>query len=62
MITHAGISDITVSCVQIVWKSTKAVGCALKVCSDAWTYLDCNYYPPGNVFGAFAQNVEYAKS
>ena len=45
-------------CVQIVWKGTKALGCAKKFCPSAWGYLECDYYPPGNVLGAFAQNVE----
>ena len=47
---------------QIVWKSTKGVGCAKKMCSDDWTYLDCNYVPPGNVIGQFSQNVFSIKS
>ena len=45
---------------QIVWKGTKAFGCAKKFCPNAWGYLECDYYPPGNVLGAFAQNGQYA--
>lgn len=49
---------------QIVWKSTKEVGCFTYTCD----YLDtakasnspftvCNYSPPGNYGGEYADNV-----
>ncbi|KAI8624931.1 CAP domain-containing protein [Xylariaceae sp. FL1651] len=49
---------------QMVWASSTSVGCAVQFCAkgtayptiDAW-YSVCNYYPPGNVGGAYAQNV-----
>lgn len=37
---------------QVVWKSTTKIGCAKK--SDI---MICNYAPPGNMQGAFEQNV-----
>jgi len=52
---------------QVVWKSTKRVGCAVTTCppgsifpasyGDA-TLLWCNYDPPGNVIGQFPANVD----
>lgn len=45
------------SFLQVVWKATKSVGCARKDCSGGWSYLLCDYLPPGNVIGLFAQNV-----
>lgn len=50
---------------QVVWKSTREIGCALQTCSslspmnlaDA-SFLACEYFPPGNVLGQFSKNVE----
>jgi hypothetical protein len=47
---------------QIVWASTTSVGCALQVCPAGvgtpppgfpgdWTFIVCNYSPPGNIVG-----------
>ncbi len=36
---------------QVVWKSTKEVGCALKVCADKSQTWVCSYSPPGNYIG-----------
>jgi pathogenesis-related protein 1 len=36
---------------QLVWKSTKEVGCAMSVCGDNGQIWVCSYYPPGNVVG-----------
>ncbi|KLJ09458.1 hypothetical protein EMPG_15120 [Blastomyces silverae] len=43
---------------QIVWKSTTVVGCATVKCSNhlRWNTV-CNYGPPGNFGGRYAQNV-----
>lgn len=49
----------------IVWKSTTAVGCGKAWCVNmpigpqSWTgyYYVCNYSPPGNMIGAFRENV-----
>jgi pathogenesis-related protein 1 len=32
---------------QVVWRSTKLVGCAIEPCGR-WTYVYCAYDPPGN--------------
>ena len=42
---------------QVVWKSTTKLGCGLGIASNNYAYGACNYSPPGNVQGAFAQNV-----
>nr|XP_010914119.1 pathogenesis-related protein PR-1 [Elaeis guineensis] len=36
---------------QIVWKSTRRLGCARVVCDDGDTFMTCNYDPPGNYIG-----------
>ena len=41
---------------QIVWKDTTHVGCGLARCGSG-VMVTCRYAPPGNVLGAFAQNV-----
>ncbi|ELR02131.1 hypothetical protein VC83_06969 [Pseudogymnoascus destructans] len=47
---------------QVVWKDTTSVGCGRRECdgkggSPGW-YVVCEYYPPGNVIGAFEENVQ----
>jgi uncharacterized protein YkwD len=43
---------------QLVWKSTTTVGCGRKLCGNhkGW-YLVCEYWPRGNVIGAFDKEV-----
>ncbi|RDY12534.1 Pathogenesis-related protein PR-1, partial [Mucuna pruriens] len=37
---------------QIVWNTTRKVGCASVVCSKGLgTFITCNYDPPGNYYG-----------
>ena len=36
---------------QVVWRSTKSVGCASVACKDGSTYFICSYYPFGNIIG-----------
>ncbi|EPS71111.1 hypothetical protein M569_03651, partial [Genlisea aurea] len=36
---------------QVVWRSTKAVGCGRAKCADGWTFVVCSYDPPGNFVG-----------
>ncbi|PON97976.1 Ves allergen [Trema orientale] len=36
---------------QIVWRSTKRVGCAKVLCNNNDVFMTCNYDPPGNYFG-----------
>jgi len=50
---------------QVVWKSTTQVGCAVNGCNGIFDpsygiaqYYTCEYSPPGNYIGEFAQNVQ----
>lgn len=49
---------------QVVWKGTTQVGCAVQTCNGLFggstpvKYYVCEYNPPGNVIGRFAENVE----
>ena len=46
---------------NVIWKSTKQLGCGYAFTDDTyWTC--CNYYPAGNVLGLFVENVPKAKS
>uniref|UniRef100_A0A7C8ZM03 SCP domain-containing protein n=1 Tax=Opuntia streptacantha TaxID=393608 RepID=A0A7C8ZM03_OPUST len=36
---------------QIVWSTTRKLGCARVVCQDGDVFMTCNYDPPGNVIG-----------
>ncbi|TKY54604.1 Pathogenesis-related protein PR-1 [Spatholobus suberectus] len=37
---------------QVVWNTTRKVGCASVVCSGGQgTFMTCNYDPPGNYYG-----------
>ena len=36
---------------QVVWRTTRAVGCAIAVCPDQSQLWVCNYDPPGNYIG-----------
>jgi len=43
---------------QVVWKSTKEVGCARRYCSNLHgTFVACEYSPSGNFLGEFASQV-----
>ncbi|KAL5487923.1 hypothetical protein ACEPAI_6031 [Sanghuangporus weigelae] len=50
---------------QMVWKSTTELGCALALCDGIFdasygkaSFYVCEYNPPGNVIGQFAENVQ----
>ncbi|KAI0425388.1 CAP domain-containing protein [Xylaria sp. FL1042] len=53
---------------QLVWAGTTSIGCHAQFCArgtaysnlDAW-FTVCNYYPPGNVGGAYAKNINPPK-
>ncbi|KAF8967011.1 hypothetical protein BGZ46_000238 [Entomortierella lignicola] len=50
---NPGFSGATGHFTQVVWKSTKTVGCAKKYCSNSkWTIYICEYDPPGNIVSA----------
>ena len=42
---------------QMVWRSTSSIGCAVKQCAGGVTLVVCRYWPPGNYFGKFKENV-----
>ncbi|OZJ02524.1 hypothetical protein BZG36_04265 [Bifiguratus adelaidae] len=57
-----GFSIATGHFTQVVWKSTKQLGCAAVTCPKlGGTYYVCQYNPPGNVIdvhnAAFKRNV-----
>lgn len=33
---------------QVVWRDTARLGCANAKCDNGWTFVVCNYDPPGN--------------
>jgi uncharacterized protein YkwD len=41
---------------QVVWRGTRALGCGQSQCNGGELWV-CNYDPPGNMMGAFQQNV-----
>jgi pathogenesis-related protein 1 len=36
---------------QVVWKTTRRIGCGMATCSDMSQIWVCNYDPPGNYLG-----------
>ncbi|CAL5011858.1 unnamed protein product [Urochloa decumbens] len=36
---------------QVVWRNTKAIGCARVKCDNGGIFITCNYTPAGNVIG-----------
>lgn len=54
--SRGGFSMETGHFTQVVWRGTERVGCAMVTCDgmDLWV---CNYDPPGNVRGAYDENV-----
>ncbi|KAH6976180.1 CAP domain-containing protein [Ilyonectria sp. MPI-CAGE-AT-0026] len=43
---------------QLVWKDTTDVGCGRRLCGESGWYLVCEYWPRGNVIGAFKEEVQ----
>ncbi len=55
---NPGFSSAVGHFTQVVWKGTIEIGCALKTDCSKWpTTWICQYNPPGNYSGQFAQNV-----
>lgn len=53
---RGGFSMETGHFTQVVWQGTERIGCGMTTCNglDVWV---CNYDPPGNVEGQYAQQV-----
>ncbi|KAI3324647.1 PR-1-like protein [Xylariaceae sp. AK1471] len=47
---------------QLVWKNTTDVGCGKRLCGEKGWYLVCEYWPRGNVIGAFKDEVNEPES
>lgn len=53
--SNPGYSSATGHFTQLVWVSTKQMGCARVMCDNAWRqYTICEYSPAGNVVGTTA--------
>eukprot|EP00871_Galdieria_phlegrea_P002584 jgi/Galph1/3326/GphlegSOOS_G1949.1 len=57
-----GFSDSTGHFTQVVWIGSTKLGCGYRRCPAynglTLQFVICNYLPPGNVIGEFAQNVK----
>jgi uncharacterized protein YkwD len=57
-----GFSDSTGHFTQVVWIASTKLGCGYRKCPTynglTLQFVICNYLPPGNVIGEFAQNVK----
>ncbi|KAI1191827.1 CAP domain-containing protein [Nemania serpens] len=53
-----GFTEATGHFTQLVWKNTSDVGCGRRLCGAKGWYLVCEYWPRGNVVGAFAGEVD----
>ncbi|RNA32892.1 Golgi-associated plant pathogenesis-related 1-like [Brachionus plicatilis] len=53
---NPGFTKETGHFTQVVWKSSTKLGCGISI-NDGKTFGVCNYTPPGNYIGQFAQNV-----
>ncbi|ORM42353.1 putative pathogenesis-related protein [Babesia sp. Xinjiang] len=43
---------------QLVWSSTREVGCAVACCDSRQLVLVCRFHPPGNIQGHYMSNVK----
>ena len=53
-----GFDEETGHFTQLVWKNTTSVGCAREECAEMGWFVVCQYWPPGNVEGAYEEEVE----
>lgn len=67
--SYSGPSSEPSHFTQVVWLATTQLGCHAGTCQNVQganlpqspvTFWACNYNPPGNVIGEFAQNVKAA--
>ncbi|MFO0619401.1 MAG: CAP domain-containing protein [Polyangiaceae bacterium] len=56
---HGGFSMTTGHFTQLVWKDSARLGCGTASCGGTGVYV-CEYDPPGNVEGLYAENVSAA--
>ncbi|POR33405.1 Cell wall protein PRY3 [Tolypocladium paradoxum] len=55
---NPGFTPATGHFTQLVWKTTADVGCGRRWCgSDMRWLIACEYWPYGNIYGQFEQNV-----
>ena len=54
---RGGFSMETGHFTQVVWRGTTQVGCGSATCNGMAVWV-CNYDPPGNVQGRYADNVK----
>ncbi|KAI1756852.1 CAP domain-containing protein [Xylaria castorea] len=57
-----GFTEQTGHFTQLVWKNTTDVGCGRRLCGERGWYLVCEYWPRGNVVGAFKDQVDKAEN
>ncbi|KAI0466671.1 CAP domain-containing protein [Xylaria cf. heliscus] len=55
---NPGFTEDTGHFTQLVWKSTTDVGCGRRLCGERGWYLVCEYWPRGNIIGAFKDQVD----
>lgn len=55
---HGGFGENTGHFTQLVWKAASTVGCARKECGKIGWFVVCEYWPPGNVQGAYQVQVQ----
>jgi len=56
--SNHGFSPGTGHFTQVIWKNTNRLGCAMGNCPNvSGGYWVCQYNPPGNYIGEFANNV-----
>ncbi|KAI5923959.1 SCP-like extracellular protein [Camillea tinctor] len=54
---HPDFTESTGHFSQLVWRNTTDVGCGRRLCGDSGWYLACEYWPRGNIIGAFEDMV-----
>ena len=55
---EGGFDEDTGHFTQLVWKATRSVGCARKLCGELGWFVVCQYEPPGNVDGEYKDQVQ----
>ncbi|CAD5114247.1 unnamed protein product [Dimorphilus gyrociliatus] len=42
---------------QLIWKDSREIGVGKSLTRDGQIFVVCNYYPSGNIYGKFTENV-----